>query len=564
MSNVTTTNSKPATKTVGDPIDSYFSMRDTWDKARAVLNGQGYAKAYDEVLDVINYKNLLVPFSPGMAQPQFNFYKAEAELPGLVAQYAKVLVGGLLRKQPQMVLPDSVKEEAQNWITNSAGADGSSLLSLLDTAIWEELQTSRAWLLVDHPVVTEAEMNAMSAEDKKAINPYIVLLRAENVINWRRGKHRTTRANVLSKFTIRYYAETYTDNNPHHPELIDTVMDYALDKDGYCVVTKYTRQSQGDSIKVINGVNQSNYKDNQNAQWLAGGTTHLLMQGEKIDFIPAFPLNGAVELQEPILQPLIDREIGLYNKISRRNHLLYGAATYTPVISGNLSEDDQDAIVGSGLGSWIFLPDGGKADVLKTPSEALKDMESSITATIEEMARMGIRMLSPEGTSAESGVSLEIRNAAQTAQLGLLNNKISKTMQMIIKVLIKWKYGIDVKVEEIEFTLSQDFNPTPVGADWMRLVTEWYTSGLIPRSVWLSIGKHNDVIPTDYDDKKGQDEIMKDPLVATAGTTIDIDEDGTPTKKPGDAKDTGTKGREKDPIKYRESTTIEEFHAPKK
>ena len=62
----------------------------------------------------------------------------------------------------------------------------------------------------------------------------------------------------------------------------------------------------------------------------------------------------------------------------------------------------------------------------------------------------------------------------------------------------------------IRFNLSSDFNASPRGSDWMRLITEWYQNGLIPRSTFLEVAKNNDAIPTDYDDTKGNDEISQD------------------------------------------------------
>ena len=69
---------------------------------------------------------------------------------------------------------------------------------------------------------------------------------------------------------------------------------------------------------------------------------------------------------------------------------------------------------------------------------------------------------------------------------------------------------IDIKETDIRFNLSADFNATPRGADWMRLITEWYQNGLIPRTTFLEVAKNNDAIPTDYDDTKGEDEISND------------------------------------------------------
>jgi hypothetical protein len=193
---------------------------------------------------------------------------------------------------------------------------------------------------------------------------------------------------------------------------------------------------------------------------------------------------------------------------------LYGAATYTPVVKADISDDAFEEIVHAGLGSWIKLGQDDSVDVLKTPTDALADMEKAIAAGIEEMARLGIRMLSPE--SAQSGVALEIRNAAQTAKIGTLNTKVSATMCQIIAFMVNWRYNLELKASDIKFSLAQDFNPVSADANWLRLITEWYQGGLIPRSVWLLILKENDVLPPDYNDAEGQTEITGDDLVMGA------------------------------------------------
>jgi hypothetical protein len=173
-----------------------------------------------------------------------------------------------------------------------------------------------------------------------------------------------------------------------------------------------------------------------------------------------------------------------------------------------MTDEEFQDIVNSGLGTWIKLRQGDTATVLATPTDALADMDRAIAASIEEMARMGIRMLSPE--TAQSGIALEIRNASQTAQLGTLNIKVSNTLKQIIVFMINWRLGSNLTTNEVKFELSSDFNPTPVGEAWLRLATEWYQSGLIPRSVWLQMLKQNDMLVPDYDDEQGKMEIAQD------------------------------------------------------
>jgi hypothetical protein len=288
--------------------------------------------------------------------------------------------------------------------------------------------------------------------------------------------------------------------------------------EGFYRIRRYEKKVEDAQVIVVNGKLQQKYTQNAagadpklSAYELVETLETILMNGERLTQIPAWPLNGSVRVIEPMLSPFIDKEVALYNKMSRRNHLLYGASTYTPVLTGNITDDAFDEIVSSGLGTWIKLPENATASVLDTPTAALIDMDRAIASAIEDMAKLGIRMLTPE--TQQSGVALDIRNAAQTAQLGTLNIKVSNQMASIIAFMLNWRYDLQLKNTDIEFELSADFNPTPLGADWLRLATEWYQSGLIPRSIWLQILKVNDMISPDYNDEEGQVEITQDDMV---------------------------------------------------
>jgi hypothetical protein len=496
-------NAALANKTVSDPNAEYESLRPLWQKSRAICSGERFTKDFDSYLDVGNFTNLLIPFSPSMTAQQYQFYKAEAELPGIVAQFAKMLVGGLLRKQPVLSLPPGIPEEVQDWIMNQFGQDDSSLIGFLDAALWEELQTSRAWIYVDHPVV---DPDTLSVEDKQLLKPYPVLWQADSVINWRTRKDPFGKM-ILDRVIVRSYEESF-EKNEFHPSFKDTVRVHELDESGFYQIRVFQQRSDTTSVQVVNGQQQKEFSNRKPSFELVETIQNILNNGERLRIIPAWPLNGSVNLLEPILMPIIDKEVSLYNKISRRNHLLYGASTYTPVIMSDMNDDEFEEVVNKGLGSWLRLRQGDEAKVLETPTAALQDMDRAIAAAIEEMAKLGIRMLSPE--SAQSGIALEIRNAAQNAQLGSLNTKISSTLRAVICFMINWRYNLQLRPQDINFSLSSDFNPIPLGADWLRLATEWYQQGLIPRSIWLMILKQNDMIPPDYDDEEGKMEITAD------------------------------------------------------
>jgi hypothetical protein len=364
---------------------------------------------------------------------------------------------------------------------------------------------------VDYPEVENP--NDKTTAEFKELKPYTIMWNAESVINWRMGVNKQG-GQILDRIIVRNYEEKYGGEGSEtefHPELVDTVWVHEI-VNGFYQIRKFLKRTES-VVPVVNGQRILN---NENTTEIFQQQPKIIMpekNGERMTEIPAWPANGSIEPTEPILTPLIDREIALYNKVSRRNHLLYGAATYTPIIASDMTDDEFESLIESGLGSWMKLRQGDTATVLDTPTSALQDMDRAIVSTVEDMAKLGIRMLSPE--TDQSGVALEIRNAAQTAQLGTLNTKVSNQIADIIAYMLSWRYDMEIKSSDVQFTLSADFNPTPIGADWLRLVTEWYQGGLIPRSIWLQIIKQNDLIPPDYDDEEGQQEITEDEIIVT-------------------------------------------------
>ncbi len=490
------------TKTVASPNNAYNAYVKLWAKVRAVCGGERFVKDYDKIL-YGDFRNLLIPFSTTMTQDQYNIYKAEAELPGIVAQFCKLIVGGLLRKPPVITLPDNIDKKAYDWISKQFGQDDSPITSFLEEALFEELQTSRAWIAVDYPVVENPD--SLDKADKEKLKPYPILWQAEKVINWRVRPESQGKV-VLDRVITRELIEDFRSNE-FHPNYIDRVSVHELNEKGNYQIRVFEKESLNTDL------NPNNQAGQDTTEFKFVKTHNILVNDENLTFIPAWPLNGNIAITEPVLMPIIDKEISLYNKLSRRNHLLYGAATYTPVITGDITDEQFEEIVSAGLGSWLKLPTGSTAEALETPTSALADMDRAILANIEEMAKLGIRMLTPEVS--QSGVALEIRNASQTAQLGSLSIRIGNVFSQVIAFMLNWRYDLELLPTDVGFVLSEDFEGTPLGSDWARLATEWYQSSLIPRSLWLTLMKKNEIVPTDYDDEKGQVEITQDSLVAS-------------------------------------------------
>ena len=507
-------------KTLGTPKTEYLSSKTEWAKNRAVIQGQAYVKDFDVRPDVEN--NLLLPFNSSMTLAQYNHYKAEAELPGVSTQYAKMLTGGLLRKRPQIeflneVISEEQQIEAKEWLLNQFGRANESMISFLDSALWEEMQTSRAWIQIDYPNV---DLNNLTPEERRTVSPYPKLWTAESVINWETNVNPITGETRLSLLIVRGYTPR-TSQYQYHPELIDTVWVHRLNEQNEYVIDTYELDSDnqnGANIgpTYIDGQVLQNYGNDINTAWtLISSTQGATMNDKALNVIPFYPLNGSIEIVDPAFTPIVDRELALYNKISRRNHLLYLSATYTPVVqSDTLTEADKTEIARQGLGTWMFVGKEDSITTLATPTHSLTDMEASIKAGYEELTRVGVKMLSLEpNNSDQSGVALQIRNAAQNAQIATLNAKVSETMKAIIILMLNWKYDLDLTDTDVRFNLSSDFNRLSTSAETIRLISEWYQGGIIPRTLFVEIMKNNDILPSDYEDMSAISEINNDELV---------------------------------------------------
>ena len=527
------TGAKNVKKGVGTPSDQYNSMRDLWSVCRAIVRGEEAVKAHDKRVYQTGLSgkrnNILIPFSRTMTQAQYEFYKEEAELPGITGQYVRTMIGALLRKESILNFSDEFfndeeKEELLDWIKYKFTSDNKSLFHFLDSALWEEFQTSATWIQVELPAVSDEEYEKFSDEQKMNFKPYPVIIPAEQVINVQIGPHPITREYVTTRFITRQL-EPRSDDNPWHPDLITTVRDHYLDKEGYLVVDVYEMLDPTESVTHTSGKTTADSlrhdvatPDHQNFDKV--DTFYPKKYGERLSMIPVWPLNGDSSWEEPLMMNFINREKGLYNKVSRRNHLLYGTATYTPIIKGIMDEADQSKLISAGLGSYWFVDSEVEIETLQVPTDALSDYQTAIESAVEEIGKLGIRMLSPETN--QSGVALEIRNAAQTASLGTLNAKVSSTIEKVIRFMIEWDTNIPVPSNAVEFTMSSDFSPQAQGGEAMSLISEWYQLGLIPRSLFIETAKKNDYISSDYNDDLGQEELTKNPLPAPPGSG-DID-----------------------------------------
>ena len=484
----------------------YDELLPIWDKMDAVLSGEAAAKDYDKRLRRDN-SNLLVPFAVSMEDDQWKLYLHEAELPGIAEQFARTVRGGMLRKPVVIEPPDDAPGTLESWLRTRPGAGGEDLLAFLTAALWEELKTSRAWIRVNHP-----GMSGTEEPDGGPPAPYMELVKAREVIDWHTGMHPTTGQNALLSATVAKVVRLANDKdgNPQH---VERVWVHDLDDEGYYRVRIYEKRRS----RTIDAMDPNRNRRNSFVyQILDFGSFNQVDEqtnitdadGARLREIPLFPLNGLYDPLQPVFETFCNREIHLYNKQSRKNHLLYGTATHTLVVRTN-DKDVAAELANLALGAYIRVDEEGAVDWLQLDPTALDAWDAEIQSVIGQLAKMGVRMLAKEMD--ESGVAIELRNAGQTSQLAALSRAISQMLQRIFTFMAAWRYGSEVG--PVKASLSPDLTSSGLGADEMRLVTEWYMGAAVKRETWISMAKANDFLPADYDDSDAAEKIRGDTVL---------------------------------------------------
>ncbi len=455
---------------IDSPLPQYEYYADSWEICRAIIGGNRAVKEYDlkrnhiGTINTSTYRNnlrnyqvsndsILVPLNPTMSYNRWRWYLKVGVLPGLVSHYVKIMVGGMTHKPPTFQLDESVpnREIILDWINNYFTIDGMPLLHFLDLALTEELTTGHTFIRIDY-----------SEEHER---PIPIIMPAEEVINWDVISGRLTR--VITKS----YIYVNTPESPFHKTPIPVIYMHGLDPDGFYYMATYYKLDNNngtgaESDPVLNGYQLVNLTYPTN------------MQGFNLDFIPIYQMRGKVDPVEPPLQPMVDKEIELYNMESMRNHILrsHGSPTLVfktelgtvdPVIQNVQEQDAQNnynvpqqrtldnALDAIENGSVITIEDSEELSVLDHISNHVEPHIKVIESTKQYIHALGFKMLG-QINQAESGVALDMKNRESSAVLSNISRVMSSTFKEVIRVMVFWQYGIELNSDQITLLLASD------------------------------------------------------------------------------------------------------------
>ena len=454
------------TTNIKQPSDKYSFWEPTWSKARAVVEGDAAVKQFDDNLRN-DGSNLLVPFSNAMSALSYKHYKQTAELPGFTSSQRRTVTAALLRKQVGFTLPDGVnQEELTDFINNELYLGTGSFMSLVRDAVHDDLITANAWLLLDWNELTQ--------------NPVVEVLPATSVISSTTGLHPTLGYGNLISVVVRKQDVRVVDEKD---EKYYTYQEHRINEQGYYEVNTYEEREE----ELV----RTNEEPVVPRRVIEGVETPL-------DQIPLYPLDGSPEIHNPFLGDFVTREIALYNLQAARNHLLILSSALTPVLTGNISDKAKQSIKDRGLGAVWYLPAEAEVKILETPTAALKDLNSSIEATRQDLIQLGARQLNRD--SRASGVAIDLTNSPYTASLSALSRVYSNTLRKVVRDAVNWKTKSNYALSDFNVELSSDLSRSATGQDAVQTVVQLFLAGQLPRTELIQVLKDNSIISSDYVD----------------------------------------------------------------
>ncbi len=404
------------------------------------------------------------------ALARYEAYKARGRFLQITARTLAGWTGAIFRKQPQIEVPASMEP-----VRSDADLCGSTMAAFARSVVEEVLTTGRAGALVDH-------------QKKAGGRPYVVLFRAEEVIDW----------SYLVDDGVRKLARVVLERRSLSPavsllgtESCDERRELLL-QDGVYTVTVWRRETS----------------KGRAGEWQPAETSTPTVRGKTLDFIP-FVFFGptdrpGVEVQQGPLLSIARLNVHHYVRMADLGNILHAAAQPTPYVTGaKLSAKGEGIEYGSGVFLEIDNP-GAKLGMLEPTGAGIEAIERDAKEIKSEAAALGASYLTPPKREAETAEAVELKNSDASSPLAALVDAVSTRMTLVLEYLAMWS-GVDPA--SIAFLLNKDFDKTSLTPDQIRVLSEMLIEGSITPEVFAKKLHDAEFLPADKRPEEFQQEI---------------------------------------------------------
>ncbi|WP_180084869.1 DUF4055 domain-containing protein [Acinetobacter sp. YH12145] len=426
----------------------------TWNKLDDVCGGQ-------EVIKVAKEKYLPKPslFNSKNDPDGSNRYKEylmRAIFPGVTSRTLASHIGLAYGKSPVFNKPDELE-----YLERNADGAGRSIYQSAQRATRLINRNYRCGVYVDFPNVAPSRSKA--EEKSKCAFPMIHILKASSIIDWD-----YIIVGNQKKLSFVKLLETVKTRNGFKVETKDQYRILALEEGGSSFV--YTVQI---------------YTKNDKGEWVEGEKyIPTDYHGQPWDYIP-FTFCGAVDNSDEIgtapLYELATMELSYYTSTAdvEESAFIVGQPTLCfPSIT-----PEQYAMVkesGASVGSRSGIPTDAKMVQAEKNGLAYERMNDKWN----QMKELGARLIEV-GSANKTATQADNDSSIQHSVLSLVVANVSEAFTNALRWCAKFVMPEhDMKVDELSFTIAQDFNKPKYDATRSKLIYEACLAGELPMYVW--------------------------------------------------------------------------------
>ncbi|WP_180035582.1 MULTISPECIES: DUF4055 domain-containing protein [unclassified Acinetobacter] len=426
----------------------------TWNKLDDVCGGQEVIKAAKEKYlpkpSLFNSKN-----DPDGSN-RYNEYLMRAIFPGVTSRTLASHIGLAYGKSPIFNKPDELE-----YLERNADGAGRSIYQSAQRATRLINRNYRCGVYVDFPNVAPSRSKA--EEKSKGAFPMIHIIKAGAIKDWD-----YIIVGNQKKLSFVKLLETVKTRNGFKVETKDQYRILALEEGGSGFV--YTVQI---------------YTKNDKGEWVEGEKyIPTDYHGQPWDYIP-FTFCGAVDNSDEIgtapLYELATMELSYYTSTAdvEESAFIVGQPT---LCFPNITQEQYAMVKESGasVGSRSGIPTDAKMIQAEKNGLAYERMNDKW----DQMKELGARLIEV-GSANKTATQADNDSSVQHSVLSLVVANVSEAFTNALRWCAKFVMPEhDLKVDELSFTIAQDFNKPKYDPTRSKLIYEVCLAGDLPMYVW--------------------------------------------------------------------------------
>ena len=440
------------------PVDTlhntYSKYTEKWKRARDAVAGEDAVHAG---------RTVYLPMLSKQDEQEYNAMLKRSPYFNASGRTVDALVGMVFRKPPQVETNGSFES-----ILNDVDLRGTTIKSLAEKILREELTVYRCGVLVEYPRVQLSDGLTQAQVESLNLRPYTAFYKTESIINWREARIN----NVMQPVMIVLH-ETYTQaDDGYQAEYADQYRVLKLE-DGVYYQELYRKPKNGKAYELFEIVTP-------------------LKGNQPLNFIPFYAFGSEeneLDIHDAMLLDLFNLNLAHYRVSSDYENGCHFTGLPMLLLAGIQLDENEKIYVGS---QQAVVSDNPQAhgEFIEFQGQGLGALENNLTRKEAQMAAIGARMLAPEKSGVESAEAMSIKHSGEESVLASIANMISQQLSSMLTFMAEWAGT----AQEVEFELNTDFMPLSMTPQKLTALTQALQSGSISPETYFYNLKQGEII----------------------------------------------------------------------